>query len=411
MRHSQPYLLSVWLALAAWPGSHTALYARGLGRLQQPARANIALLFGQAALPNDLKARIALIRSLLQSSQSRQASEFAARWRKEAVGSAALHVEIGIAFAEARVYADAIEEFRAALKQAPAQDDVMYNLALAYYYHQEFAEAERCSRQMLASKEAAAPRHLLGLVLERTGRQQEAKAEFAHFARLAPASADPYVHLGRIALEEKGYAEARRAFSEARARCNGTECVEALIGLGAAYKLEGAHEQATNAFREAIERAPKHAAGYLYLGDALIRARRYHDAATPLRKAVELDPSSSLGHYMLAYALMEAGLASDEAAFHLQEAIRLDPSNGLAYYRLGLLLGKAGDPRQAVPLLTKATALEPKLKEAHYQLGIALQKLGKHALAREEFAAYRRLSESAVQESSRIMMEMERLTE
>jgi tetratricopeptide (TPR) repeat protein len=392
-------------------GSAAVLIGAGIVYSEMGLHAKAAAAF-ESAIPlagADPAPRAGLIRALVQGSGRRRAAELAQGWRSQPDLTAAAHNEIGIAFAEARVYREAIEEFRAAMRTEPSHPEAGANLAMAYYYAQEFPEASATLRTLLERQDSAALRYLLGLTLESMRRPDEAVEAFSAAARLDPGRADAWLHLGRIALDKHLAGEAQRCFGEARARCTDGACVEALIGLGTAYKLLGQGRQAEEAYQEAVRRAPRDFTGYLYLGDALIRARRYEEAVEPLGKAVQLEPRSSLYHYMYAYALMHGGdQGGPEAVTHLREAIRLDPANGLAWYRLGLIRSKAGQYGEAAPLLAKAVDLEPKLKEAHYQLGVALQKLGKAEESRTQFAEYRKLSQSSIEEGSRLFMEFER---
>ena len=78
------------------------------------------------------------------------------------------------------------------------------------------------------------------------------------------------------------------------------------------------------AFERVIEQEPQDAEGYLYLGDALIRANNFEGALRPLEKALELKPDSSLGHYMYAYSILKGESPNNSlATHHLEEALRL----------------------------------------------------------------------------------------
>lgn len=180
------------------------------------------------------------------------------------------------------------------------------------------------------------------------------------------------------------------------------------------------HEEAIASYRKAVERSPHMLEYRLLLGNLLVEAEQYKDAAQEYEAIVREDPEldhptsyvilagmldlalcqSELGNTTKAIetlqptlkptlkVLFNTGLIHyqakeyQESARFLRAASLLDPENEEIVHQLGLALKGLNQYREAVETLKRATMLNPKCQGAWYALASVHIQLGEHPDAR-----------------------------
>lgn len=133
--------------------------------------------------------------------------------------NAPARLNLGEAFQEEHRPAEALAEYRRALKLDPACYQVYNNLGRLLNDEGKPAEALAYCRTAVALHPNAAPSHTgLGVVLAELGQFDEALGEFSEAARLDSHSAAPYFQTGRTLLKLGRDAEALPRFQEALRR-------------------------------------------------------------------------------------------------------------------------------------------------------------------------------------------------
>ena len=100
------------------------------------------------------------------------------------------------------------------------------------------------------------------------------------------------------------------------------------------------------------------AAAHHSLGLALIRAKRYDEAAEELKTAAELDPGQARYAYVYAVALRLPGKGG-EARGVLEKALEASPSNVQVLSMLLQSAMKSRDPARALPYAERLRTLLP----------------------------------------------------
>ncbi|MCX8067152.1 MAG: tetratricopeptide repeat protein, partial [Anaerolineae bacterium] len=123
--------------------------------------------------------------------------------------------------------------------------------------------------------------------------------------------------------------------------------------LGNAYSDLGRHEEAIEAYRQAIELDPKLAAPWNNMGYVYSRLGRYEEAAEAYRRAIELDPKDAypwngLGNV---YALRGEWEQALEA---FRRAVELEPEDGAYRVSLASALRALGQEEEAQAELERA---------------------------------------------------------
>jgi serine/threonine-protein kinase len=122
---------------------------------------------------------------------------------------------------------------------------------------------------------------------------------------------------------------------------------------------------------EARERYPGDFWLNFYLGNALVQAKKWGQAAGYYRAALAVRPNTAAVYNNLAGALLKDQQGGAIRAY--QQALHLDPHSAPTHNNFGLALAAEGRTEQATAAFRKAIELDPNYAQAHYNLGIALK--------------------------------------
>ena len=159
---------------------------------------------------------------------------------------------------------------------------------------------------------------------------------------------------------------------------------EAHYNLGVTLKALGRLDEAEAIYRHAIALQPDYAEAHNNLGVTLTIMGRLDEAEANLGQAIALKPDYVEAHSNLANTLQLLGRL-DEAEKSHRQAIVLRPDYAKAYSNLGVTLKKLGRLAEAEASHTQAIALNPDSAEAHSNLGTTLQELGRVDEAERSF--------------------------
>jgi protein O-mannosyl-transferase len=228
--------------------------------------------------------------------------------------------------------AEAMENYRLALKINPAYEDALNNLGYSLAGQKRYAEAIPLYEAALRVRPNHAEVHNnLGNALSEVGRIDEAIEHYLIVLKQKPEHADAHNNLG-IALAMKG-------------------------------KLA----EAMPHFYDAIRYKPSYASAHSNLGNALAVQHKLDEAIKEYQTALRLKPEDAQAHNNLGNALAEKGRV-DEAVGHYREAMRLNADNPEAHFNLALALLRLGQRPEAVVHLKEALRLKPDYPDALRQL-------------------------------------------
>jgi tetratricopeptide (TPR) repeat protein len=246
--------------------------------------------------------------------------------------------------------------------------------------------------------------YLHGLVLERRGEIEAARAAFEETLRLSPGNVPALLHLGRVELADNRLEQARDRFAAALAA--DSSCQAARFGLGETARRLEDFERAAEHFGRVLAEQPEALQVHYPLSQVLLRlgrraeAQRHLDAAGGRARSVGGRPQC---HDPLDLVLAEIrtgsaaalrrglllGLAGDpdEELRLLTRAVGSSPSDAVARQRLGNLLLQRGELEAAREQLTEAARLSARNPEILVSLGVASARLGRYEEAEESFRA------------------------
>jgi len=225
----------------------------------------------------------------------------------------------GLKALDEKRYADAVQNFTAAIAADSKDYSAHFNLAFA---------------------------------LSMLHRDADSAAEYRKALDIKPDLYEAQLNLGILLVRDKQPADAVPFLQKAAAQKPNT--FRPIYYLGEAQLDSGDAKSAQEAFQTALGLDPKSAFAELGLARALTKQNRLDDAAPHFRKAAELDPARRDILLEMAAADETAGKSDDAIAIYNQF-----PDNPAAQERLGQLLLKADRAPEAVDRFKVAVARAP----------------------------------------------------
>ena len=144
------------------------------------------------------------------------------------------------------------------------------------------------------------------------------------------------------------------------------ENARAQLKLARIYANTEEWENAAGAYQAAAENGEgsEQLEAYIGLTNALFRLGRYQEAAEAAPKVIETDPSNADAHIYMAMSLAKIGRV-DEAVGAAQSAVELAPDSAMAHASLGLAQFELGDEEAARMSFGKALEIDESMAEAH----------------------------------------------
>jgi Flp pilus assembly protein TadD len=171
------------------------------------------------------------------------------------------------------------------------------DLGLARQYQRagQFQQAEQICRQILLTEPSHSEAHNeLGIVFAKTGRSEDAIAEFREALRLAPKAVGAWNNLGK-ALAEQGRGEDAAACYHEALRLAPTG-PRAWLNLGILRAEQGREGEATACFQEVVRLKPDYAEGHYNLGKVLLDLGQPDQALAQFEEAIRLRIDYSEAH-------------------------------------------------------------------------------------------------------------------
>lgn len=220
----------------------------------------------------------------------------------------------------------------------------------------------------------AAALNRLGLIEKQQGRFPRAVALFGRAVAVRPNVPAFHANLAE-AYRVKG--DLLRASGACRAALLlWPDYVDGLNTYGLVLLDQGAHAEAAEQFRRALEQKPDLAFLHNNLGIALRDEGKVDQALTAFRRAVELAPAFARARTNLGQLLLVQGQV-EEALEHFHEAARLQPDAGSAHHNVGIAQARLGRQAEAREAFLEALRLAPDSPETYSQIGLTLQREGR----------------------------------
>lgn len=245
------------------------------------------------------------------------------------------------------------KQFEEAFVFAATRRIAGHQLALMDFALGELVPAESRIREVLELEtDAAELRNTLGLILEKSGREDEAWEEFLHAARLDPDAALARNNLGNISNRRGDLDGAESWYREA------IEADPYFMGaynnLALVYQARGEVDRAIDLYRRALGKAPNNAYVLNNLASLHYQVGEFERAREMWLRALEADPDYPSPLNNLASLAIRDGNGK-QAERMLLRALILDEDYGDARMNLAIVLHGKGDRSGALEQLRLAT--------------------------------------------------------
>jgi len=172
---------------------------------------------------------------------------------------------LGVLLARHRLYDDAIQHFRAAVRSNPESDDVRFDLADAYFRKGQYDEAlENAQKVSAVGQQDDAFLALLGDIYGHLGDSSRAVEIFRSAINRNPDNDQYYLSLMMVQIRQKDVSGAEKSLQRGLSRIPSSG--KLLWGLGVVAVLQGNTEQAAQRFERAVDLLPEWAGSYSTLG-------------------------------------------------------------------------------------------------------------------------------------------------
>ncbi|MGH9449794.1 MAG: tetratricopeptide repeat protein [Terriglobia bacterium] len=301
-----------------------------------------------------------------------------------------LRAGLGEALFQSGLNGEASEEFSQAIKLAPNQPDLYYDLALAEF-HAGRLEAGLASAQRAQSLEdSGAVEGLIGDIEEKRGDSLAAVHSYQKAVSLAPGNEQYWTTLGLDLLRHQTYSAALIVFEKAASKFPQSLRIHVALGL-TQYFLEH-YAEAANALIAAGRLDPNSPLAYNYLGEIQLQqpVTPNPGAVRVLCRFADLHPGQAEAMAycgaLLARGEHDRGAAapSADALRRLRAAASAAPNDATARCEFGKALEWNRQWQAARSEMEACLRLNPGSAEAYYRLARIDSHLGQTAMAARE---------------------------
>lgn len=256
-----------------------------------------------------------------------------------------------------------------------AADDAMIRAAETHIAAGAFDKAETALKDFVGrNPEDAEAWNLLGNVVFKLGRIDDAHAHYRKALDLDPADPRVFNNLGALRLAKGDTAEALTYFLTA-ARLD-PKFAEALYNAGMLLQSGGHLDKAVAHYSQALQAAPDHVMARYKRAAALWGLDNIAAAVADYEAVVRLDPMLVGARADLAFALLQQG-RNQEAIPHFEAALAQTPGLARGHYGLGLARRALGEYESALASFRKAVELDGARTDYRVEMAFAIMVLNR----------------------------------
>jgi tetratricopeptide (TPR) repeat protein len=292
---------------------------------------------------------------------------------------------LGKIYTAQKAHKEAIAALEAAAVYASDPQDVLLDLAIAYFNAEQFEKAVPPLAKALArDPKNAGAHHMMGKTYFMLGELRKSVDELELALRITPNDYDASYTLGLAYLKQRQLAPAKRIYDQMITQLGDRPQLRVLFGRS--YRETGFLAEAVGEFKRAVALDSHFPRVHYYLGlTSLLKdgPAALGAAAEEFRIELASHPEEFFANYYLGiiYVIERKW---DVAITSLENAARIQANNPDPYFFLGEAYQAIGKHDQAIEVLRKSIANSPSLDHndyqvatAHYRLGQSLRKTGK----------------------------------
>jgi tetratricopeptide (TPR) repeat protein len=299
--------------------------------------------------------------------------------------------------------AEAIEKYRAMIKQAPHLAAAYNNLGMLYFNSHDYAHAaEVLKRGLELHPDMPTASAMLGMSYFQLGADEkaepllraalkaytEAASCLNNFLERNPKDQQAWYMLGKTYLQMSG--DALKKVDEID-----PNSVVAHEIAGEIDESMHNYDVALVEYQKAIDMAPQQPGTHMHMANAYWLIGKWESAQTEFKAELANDPNNCTARWKLANAMLEANDSNDEALAQLNQSIERCPLLMQARVDRARALIRLGKQSDALPDLLMAVKDSPTEPTIHFLLANVYRSQGKGADAQQEMQTYSRLQREA----------------
>ncbi len=335
----------------------------------------------------------------------RRAGNFAVAEKEYTAVLAEGYGKLGKVYSAEKNYQQAITALQSATVYRPDSQEVLIDLAIAYFDAEQYEKAlDPLGKALSANPQSAGAHHMLGKSYFMLGDFVKSRAELQAALRITPSDYDIAYTLGLAHLKQHDFAAAQRIFQSMLRQLG--DRPQLRIVFGRAYRETGFLAEAIDEFNRAVSLDPHFPRAHYYLGLTYLLkdgASRLPDAEQEFKIELASNPDEFFANYYLGIVyLMDRRW--DPAISLLRKAVLIQPANPDPYFHLGQAYQATEKYAEAIEVLRRSIALSPSLAHndyqvatAHYRLGQSLLKAGQSEEAQKELNVSAELKSKSLQ--------------
>jgi tetratricopeptide (TPR) repeat protein len=271
-----------------------------------------------------------------------------------------------------------------AAKPSKPSPTTLLEAGIRYLQSGQFAEAEKCCREILADDpDHADSFHLLGAISARTNKCDQAIEFIAEAIRKNPKNAEYFLNLGTLLEHQDRFEEALKSFDLALSLKPDSSAT--WIKIGDVLQRQERFEEALLAYDHALKIDPPHtgternrsqADAFYKRGVCLRHQMRLEEAYISFSKALTLFPDHVDALNSRGVTLLDTWQA-DEALIDFRKAIELKPNFVVTLNNYGLALTLLKRCEEALTTFDRALSISSEMVELFNNKGNALKALGR----------------------------------
>ncbi len=290
--------------------------------------------------------------------------------------------QLGKVYAAEKKYQQAIDALTSASLYRPESQEVLIDLAIAYFDAEQYEKAlEPLAKALRLNPQSAGAHHMLGKSYFMLGDFDKSAAELQTALKITPKDNDIAYTLGLAYLKQHQLAPAQQIYERMLKQFG--DRPQLRIVFGRAYRETGFLAEAIEEFKKAVALDPHFARAHYYLGLTYLLkdgASRLPDAEQEFKVELESHPDEFFANYYLGITyLMDRKW--DSAIDLLRKATLIQPNNPDPYFHLGQAYQATERYAEAIEVLRKSISLNPSLSHNDYQVATAHYRLGQSLLS------------------------------
>lgn len=338
------------------------------------------------------------VRALALSGQCAEAGPTLGKLAGQTNTGPGVNLSIGMAFAQCKLYAQAVTSFSRALDADPTNFDIKHNLGLARLdlaiarFRQQGGQAALLTLDQTPVGDRNGDYYLLrAQVLDSLGKTQEAVDALNRGMRAAPTRSDLYLQASGFLLKHNLLHEALNLLEQASRVLPDDR--ELLLAQVVTLELLRREDDAQNVLNTIQARWPKWDRAYQLKGILLEIQLKSSEATQALETAISLGANTPEVYYYKALAITHAAPDDlDGAQKAIDHALALTSTDPYAFVLAGKIALAKKEYAKAVQYFLDAKRLQPTLVPAHYGLRDAYRELGEEQKSAAEMEEIKRLA-------------------